>query len=222
MLVGRSALTTAFENPISQTTMSSPIPTSLRSHSSINLNRQTLSRGLLLLFIVGLCVANVLLIKQNRNLKAAIAGNQPEFLKPGEHLGSFTAINLSGERRMVNYAASPKTVLLVFRPECPACERTLPYWKKIKAACDREGYQVFGISLENSGKTIEFLQTKGLNLEVFAAPDAHFKDTYKLNLTPVTIVIGNDGSVEKIWPGALNENSKSEVETYFGISLDGK
>jgi len=167
-------------------------------------------------------VATGFLIKQNRDLKAAIVGNQPEFLKPGELVHSFAANTLSGERRMVNYAASAKTVLLLFRPGCPACERTLPYWKEIKAVCDRNGYQIFGISLDSSNNASDFLKANGLNLEVFAGVDAQFKITYKLNLTPLTIVIANDGKVERIWPGALTENSKAEVEKYFGISPDGK
>lgn len=185
------------------------------------LSGRRLTQVLFLLLIVGLCVANGLLIKQNRNLKAAIAGNQPEFLKPGDHVGSFAANTLSDERQTVNYAASTKTVLLVFRPGCPACERTLPYWKEIKTVCDRKGYQIFGISLDSTANTSDFLKANGLNLEVFPGPNAQFKNTYKLNLTPLTIVIANDGKVEKVWPGALTENSKAEVETYFGISPDG-
>ncbi len=202
--------------------MSSPIPTSIPAQRSSGLRRQVLSRGLLLIFVVGLCVANGFLIKQNRDLKAAIALNQPEFLKPGDHVGSFTANAFSGKRQIVNYAASPKTVLLVFRSGCPACERSLPYWKEIKAACDRRGYQVFGIGLDGGAKTGDFLKVNGLNLEVFVGVDAQFKNTYKLNLTPLIIVIANDGKVERIWAGALTENSKTEVATYFEISLDGK
>jgi len=38
----------------------------------------------------------------------------------------------------------------------------------------------------------------------------------------LTIVIANNSKVEKVWAGALTENSKAEVETYFGISPDGK
>ena len=50
---------------------------------------------------------------------------------------------------------------------------------------------------------------------------AEFRKLYKLNLTPLTIVIDNQGKVEKIWAGAFNENSKADMETYFGISRDG-
>lgn len=202
--------------------MSSPIATSITAQRISGLNRQTLGRGLLLLFIVGLCVANGFLIKQNRDLKAAIALNQPEFLKPGDHVGSFTANALSGKPQIVNYAASSKTVLLVFRSGCPACERSLPYWKEIKAVCDHNGYQIFGISLDTSANTGDFLRVNGLNLEAFADADPQFKHTYKLNLTPLIIVIANNGKVEKLWAGALTENSKAEVATYFGFSLGGK
>ena len=203
--------------------MTSPNPTAVPSNSNDSLKPQRLSRGqllsrgVLLLLVVGLCIVNVFLVKQNRDLKASIAGNQPDFLKPGEHVPSFTANVLSGERRMVNYAASAKTVLLVFTPGCPACERTLPYWKEIKAACDRKGYQIFGISLDNSANTGDYLKANGLNLTVFASADAQIKKSYKLNLTPLTIVIGNDGRVEEIWAGAFTQQSKQDVEKYFNL-----
>jgi hypothetical protein len=77
-----------------------------------------LRQGLLLLLIVGLCIANGLLIKQNRALKAAIArmSKQPEFLKPGQQVQPFAANTLSGQRQIINYASRAKTVLLVFSP----------------------------------------------------------------------------------------------------------
>lgn len=200
--------------------MQSLPPTSIPQPNGTFLSLRGLSRGLTLLLILGLGIANGLLIKQNRDLKSTIAGNQPDFLKPGQQVRSFAAKTLSGQRQMVNYSARAKTVLLVFTPQCPACERSLPYWKAIKEACDRNQYQIFGISLDSSSETAGFLTSNGLNLEVFAGIDAEFRNAYKLNLTPLTIAIDNNGKVEKIWPGAFNEKSKAEVESYFGISPD--
>jgi peroxiredoxin len=188
------------------------------SRGSIGLNLTTLSHGLLLLLIVGLCVANGLLIKQNRSLKATIANQQPEFLKPGQPVPAFSANTLSGQRQAVNFADHPKTVFLVFASQCPACERSLPYWKEIKDASDRHQYQVYGIDLDSGANTKNLLTANGLNIEIFGNPTAEFKKLYKLNLTPLTIVIDNQRKVERIWAGAFNENSKAEVETYFGIS----
>ena len=69
--------------------MASALPTAISPHNRISLRR--LGQSLLLLLILGLCVTNVLLIKQNRDLKAAIAHQQPEFLTPGQQVPSFTA-----------------------------------------------------------------------------------------------------------------------------------
>lgn len=174
-----------------------------------------------MLLIVGLCVVNGLLLKQNLSLKAAIASQQPEFLTPGQQVPSFTANALSGQRHVVNFADHPKTVFMVFASQCPACERSLPYWKAIKDACDRHQYQVYGVGLDSRADTRDLLTANGLNIEVFGNPSAEFKKLYKLNLTPLTIVIDNQRKVEKIWAGAFNENTKAEMETYFGISRDG-
>lgn len=179
-----------------------------------------LRHGLLLLLIVGLCIVNGLLIIQNRDLKAALARmDKQQFLKSGDQVPPLAVHTLSGQERMVNYAESSKTVLLVFQPQCPACELTAPHWREIIVAGERDQYQVFGISLGDGLKSNVFLTSSGLSLETFIDIDAGTKEAYKLNLTPLTIVIDNAGKVEKIWPGAFNRETKPDVERYFGISV---
>ena len=58
-----------------------------------------------------------------------------------------------------------------------------------------------------------------MNLETFVDIDAEISEAYKLNLTPITMVIDSNGQISKIWPGAFNESSKTQVEKYFGISV---
>src|SRR2546423_1856330 len=99
--------------------MSSRLQTFRSPGRTIGLNRTTLSHGLLLLLIGGLCIVNGLLVRQNRSLKAAIARQQPEFLMPGQQVPSFTANTLDGQRRVVNFSDHPKTVFLVFASQCP-------------------------------------------------------------------------------------------------------
>jgi peroxiredoxin len=194
--------------------------TSLKPSSGFSLlSGRRLSQSLLLLLIVGLCIANGLLIKQNRDLKAAIARKQPELLKPGQQVPPLAANTLSGQRQGINYADRAKTVLLVFSPQCPACEQTLPYWREIKESCARNQYQIFGISLDDGAKTNAFLASNGLTLETFVGIEAETKGAYKLSLTPLTIVIDSNGKVERIWPGVFSREMKLEVERYFGISV---
>ncbi len=77
-----------------------------------------------------------------------------------------------------------------------------------------------GVSLDNPN-TKDLLTANGFNIEIFGNPSAEFRKLYKLNLTPLTIVIDSQRNVEKVWAGAFNENTKAEMETYFGISRDG-
>ncbi|MFY9622455.1 MAG: redoxin domain-containing protein [Pyrinomonadaceae bacterium] len=180
--------------------------------------RSYLRRGLFVILIVGLVVTNALLIKQNRDLKAFIARDQPEILKPGQKLTSLAAKSLSDQRQVVDYGSRPKTVLFVFSPQCTACERTVPHWRKIIEASVRNQYQVFGVSLGDAVGSSSFLASNGLKLETLIDIDAETRAAYKLSLSPLTIVIDNTGKVEKVWPGAFNRQSKQEVEEYFGIS----
>lgn len=107
---------------------------------------------------------------------------------------------------------------MVFTPQCAACERTVPYWKEIRAACARNQYQIFGVSLDDGPRTNVFLTSNGLSMAAFVDIEAETKEAYKLFLTPLTIVIDNNGRVERIWPGAFSQEAKREVERYFGIS----
>lgn len=175
------------------------------------------------MLIVGLGVTNVLLIKQNRDLKALIARGQPEFLKPGQQVATLAADTLSGQRRVVDYGSRPKTVLFVFSPQCSACERTAPYWRKVVEASFRNQYQVFGVSLGDATRSNSFLDSNGLKLETLFDIDPETRAAYKFTLTPLTIVVDSNGRVEKIWPGAFSQQTKPDVEEYFGISVnDGK
>lgn len=183
------------------------------------LSRRRLTQGLFLLLVVGLCIANGLLIKQNRDLKATIARSQPQFLKLGQQVPPLAATNLSGQRQVVNYATRTKTVLLVFSPQCPACERAAPYWREIGAASARNQYQIFGISLGDGPKSNSFLTSNGLKVDALVDLDAETREAYKLFVTPLTIVVDNNGKVERIWPGAFSKEAKDDVEKYFDISV---
>jgi hypothetical protein len=65
----------------------------------------------------------------------------------------------------------------------------------------------------------QFLTSNGLNFETLSNLDPSTKEAYKLFFTPLTIVIDENGIVEKVWPGAFSSEMKEDVARYFGISL---
>ena len=170
---------------------------------------------LLTLVILALALMNVILIRQNRSLKAAMAPTQPESLQEGTHLPSFAANTISGKRRTVDFSASEKTVLLVFQADCPACEGIVSLWKDIKLDCDRRQFQIFGISLDNQAKANAFLKTNDLDLESFAGLDSAFKNRYGLHETPLTILINQSGDIEKVWVGLPDNGTAEDARNYL-------
>src|SRR5438876_9082821 len=119
------------------------------------------------LLVVGLCVSNALLIKQNYDLKAARIRFEPEYIKQGQQMPSLVAQRVSGETAAINFAEARKTVFFVFAPGCVACENTGPKWKLIEDACAHEQCRSFALTLgNNDSKSTAFLSTHGLQSEL--------------------------------------------------------
>ncbi len=175
------------------------------------------------LILVALCITNALLIKQNYDLKAAKNRSEPEYLKPGQQVPPLVAQRVSGEAVTINPNEAQKTVFFVFAPGCVACEYTAPQWKLIENASSQKGFHSFAATLGNDdSKGTAFLSAHGLRSELLTHLSSQTKAAYQLTLTPLTIVVDAQGKVDKIWPGAFTDDMRSEVELYFGISLNDR
>jgi AhpC/TSA family len=151
--------------------MTSQSPISGSPKTKVGRYLRRIGQALLFVLVGSLLLVNALLIKQNRRLKAVLASNQPELLKEGDRVPSFGANTLTGNREVLNYAEASKTVLLVFSPDCNACERSAPYWKAIQYASTNKQYKVFGLSLGEPAKSNLFLAANGLTLKSFVGLD---------------------------------------------------
>ncbi|MFL6275686.1 MAG: hypothetical protein ACJ74G_10915 [Blastocatellia bacterium] len=74
--------------------------------------------GLLLwLALVGLALSNILLLRQNRELRAKLGNEKPNLVKRGDRLPAFNAPGLRGEMFSINYTGSGRRrVFLFFAP----------------------------------------------------------------------------------------------------------
>lgn len=195
-------------------------PNSLVNKKMFNFFKSFWFIGVFTILFLGILISNFFLIQQNRDLKAALSKNQSDYLKPGQQLPAFVGFNHFGEQATIDYANSDKTILLVFAHGCVACERTVPYWREIEKACRRNQYRIFALTLGDESKSNSFLASNELNLELFSRISSEIKQAYKLSLTPLTIVVDSNSKVEKIWVGAFNEETKSDLESYFGFSRE--
>ena len=185
----------------------------LRSHSSI--------LTVLLIFSVGL---NVLLSRKVREVTEVsrllrLKLDSP-VLRPGAKAPEFSAHELDGHEKLLNYAeVDVPTVLYVFTPDCHWCARNL---ENIRSVVDGAGdrFRFFGVSLTDKDLQTYLTQNK-LPFNVYQTPSDEVRIAYGFNSTPSTIVISPSGSVLQYWKGAYSEDLATEVEGYFEVKLPG-
>src|SRR5262245_16169552 len=112
-------------------------------------------------FVV-MAVELVLLARQNRNLKASVAFLQQQVssmrnavsLKEGEVLEPLELPTLTGEPLRLAYDDPARdTILLVFSPDCPACQDNMANWTKLQEKHDPARETLVYVSSAEADKT---------------------------------------------------------------------
>jgi peroxiredoxin len=173
---------------------------------------------LLLAAVVGL---NLLLLKQNRDLKIAIAKSPREtVVKPGQVLPALHGKTIDGESLTVSYGNDTrKTVLLVFAPGCDYCTQNMPNWSRIIRSLDPSTYRVVALSVRSDGSR-QYVETHKLNaIPAITELDPKDRVSYELNVTPETILIASDGKVEAVWAGLFSEEDRKQIKEMLGVDL---
>jgi peroxiredoxin len=177
--------------------------------------------------LVVLAACNLLLIRQNLQLRAQLNSPEPPSLQPGEKVPSFSAQGLRGETIEVNYGrAGRKRVLLYFTPKCPYCHGQFAYWRELLEHADRDRFEVIGIARdkEDRAKLEEYLRRYGCDgasptpLRVALVSD-EVRRSYKLSATPITLIVAGDGAVERAWEGRWDAAQAAEAGRLFGLDL---
>src|SRR5215213_5421040 len=107
--------------------------------------------GLALLgMVVILALSNVLLLRQNLQLRNLLKKFEPDRLKAGDKLESFSALGLHGENIAINFAGdAPRRVLMFLSSDCPYCRDQFVYWKRIIDIAPVKGFQVVRVAMKS-------------------------------------------------------------------------
>gem|GEM_PF-834460 len=131
----------------------------------------------------------------------------------GKSMDSFSVKDLQGSQFVVNFkGAQKKTVLLIFSPECSLCAANMPNWYMLVSTLDTARFTVLGISLNDSETTRSFLSSQLVNYPVVIPVDPAFRTEYGITSTPVTVIVGVDGKIERLWRGNLEEKEFEEAK----------
>ena len=188
--------------------------------NKISLQKSWLSIGLILV----LCVVNLLLIKQNLDLRKQLAAGgrtidlTTNFLQPGDVVMPVTATDLDGRPYQLDYKKDGRQrLLLFFSPNCPYCQQQSPLWRDLLDKVDSNRFTVIGVVSDREDKRLVSAHADGAGYFKTKTPlpliffDSESLGSYKLSATPTTLLINEDGTVEHAWVGKWDETSVLEV-----------
>jgi peroxiredoxin len=171
-------------------------------------------------------VANILLVRQNLQLRRSIEGTRPERLAVGDKVPSFTAVGLSGESINVAYNSQEQDKLLFFfTPSCPFSRQQFPGWLDLVKRTDKRKVEVIGLAAdaEDTVKLREYLhEVSSTHPPGITFPTAivskEVRRKYKLSETPLTLLIASDGTVKEVWAGKWDSKVLATVTKVIGVT----
>ncbi|HXQ69098.1 MAG TPA: TlpA disulfide reductase family protein [Pyrinomonadaceae bacterium] len=190
------------------------------NETRIPLRKTWLPVGVILL----LAIINVLLIRQNLDLRQQLAAGgrtldlTTNVLKPGDVVATVTATDLDGRPYQLEYKKDGRhRLLLFFSPNCPYCEQQSPLWRDLLNNVDKDRFNVVGVvsDREDRQSVAAHAELAGYFTTKTPLPVVFFDNeslgSYKLTATPTTLLIDEDGKVEHAWVGKWDESRVMEV-----------
>jgi len=169
-----------------------------------------------------LAAANILLLRQNLQMRREIEKVRSPLLEIGETVPSFSGMDVTGQPLPIGYTGRESTrVLLYFTPTCPYCREQFPYWRQVAEGAASPKFQVMGIvsDREDRAGVAAYLRSFGCEHLPVAFVTSHVLTAYKLSMTPTTLVVGNKGKVEAVWAGKWGSTDLASASSLFGIAF---
>ena len=169
---------------------------------------------LLWLAALGVLAENIILFRQNRRLLEALA---PQ-IATGARLQMLSGLSLDGRQEPVALpSAGSKLLMITFSPGCPACQANQNGWMRLASTLGQKGVRVLWVSRDPIEITRDYCVKHGIPLpDTLADPPYRTFAQLGLARVPNTLLVGADGTVEKVWAGRLDQAGWNTMFAYFG------
>jgi len=162
------------------------------------------------------------LIYQNQKLRAVIANPDAYYrtLQRGETVPAVRTQTVDGQDLELQYSPDgPYTCLFWFSSSCESCTDNFAFWNTLYSDFAAAGIRFVGMCACEPEEARALQRSLGLNFPIVSATDQVIIDAYQGHLLPQTVLISPTGTIEHIWPGPLDENSRLDVAgTIAGVS----
>jgi peroxiredoxin len=173
--------------------------------------------GILLSVIVVLMGLEIIsLVRQNRQLRSLVAESRRTIkaLAPGDTVPSFVGRDIYGNTISIQYTPTqPHTLLVWFSASCPACEDNLSFWNELYQGYSTDLVHFLGMGVGDSAEIQAVAADFGIKFPVVCANDPFYREAYRGNVYPQTLLISPEGVVRDTWVGSLQQEQKDSIIT---------
>jgi hypothetical protein len=125
----------------------------------------------------------------------------------------------NGKPHLIRFSdVSVPTILYVFTPACSWCARNKDNVQAMYAGTHGR-FRMIGLSLTDAGLN-DYIAQHAINFEAYVIPDS-VRSQLKLGGTPQTLLVGQNGTLQKNWRGAYQGRLKSDIESALDIRMPG-
>lgn len=165
-----------------------------------------------------LLAANILLIQQNKELKAQAALAPPSLeAATGAQMPDLHGFDQTGKPVEIAYGKDQRKVLvLVFSPTCGFCDKNWPNWQQVISSLDPSAVRPVAVDVTATATAAFISQHQLSSMPVAVQVDPQAIVNYRFHLTPQTILLDHTGKVEKVWSGVLDDSALSELKQRLG------
>jgi hypothetical protein len=110
----------------------------------------------------------------------------------------------------VHWSSVGKTVVIVMRPGCPACEESVAFHRRLAARLRADGVPVIGVFENSVGHSRAYLSANNIPIE--EVQQTAFSKIGIEDL-PTLMIVGPDGKLVRQWVGFLRPEDQQAVLT---------
>lgn len=154
------------------------------------------------------------LVKENHRLQGIVAESSVLYntLQSKQRVPGVSGEDVSGQQvKLVYSAVSPHTLLMLFSPDCGACQENAAFWQNLTSRPAGDSLRYFGMCVGEPSECARYTAEHGLSFPVIAVTDERLVAAYNGHVLPQTAVVSPEGVIMRSWPGALGEEQQLEV-----------
>lgn len=179
----------------------------------------------LVLTNIALCALTLVLVRQNRELRAQREVAEVELLRertrgslgPGEKADPLTIIGPDGRESVFEFTSARPTLLLLVSGACPHCDEAAPLWERVLEQTSTRDLDSGApetarlLCVQSDATTPEQLKPARGPIVPRIARDGSRTWLRRLGAIPAAVYIGADGVVRKAWYGVPTERDEREM-----------